>query len=193
MKNAISFIVTVAAILVLLTSEKCTDNEVAKEVGGGELFVCLPCGSGCDTIQYKTDGTCGHCSMKLVKRSTVTHSNVDPENLCSIIANAGNDNVLLLDVRTPEEFEGRAEAKFGRLNKAINIPVQELEKRMNELDTYKNKEIIVYCSHSHRSPRASYMLTQKGFNKVTNMQGGMSVWKSKVKDEVCNQNLFISQ
>ena len=131
--------------------------------------------------------------MELVKRSTVTHSNVEPEHLCSFIAKAGYNNVLLLDVRTPEEFEGRAEAKFGRLNNAINIPVQDLEKRMNELDTYKNKEIIVYCSHSHRSPRASYMLTQKGFKKVTNMQGGMSVWKAKVKDEVCNQNLFINQ
>ena len=193
MKKALTLIISAAMLFVLLTSEKCTNSKVVAEVNSEELFVCLPCGSGCDTIQYKTAGTCGHCSMELVKRSSVTHSNVDPENLCSFIANAGNDNVLLLDVRTPEEFEGRAEAKFGRLNKAINIPVQDLEKRMNELDTYKNREIIVYCSHSHRSPRASYMLTQKGFNKVTNMQGGMSVWKSKVKDEVCNQNLFISQ
>jgi rhodanese-related sulfurtransferase len=64
---------------------------------------------------------------------------------------------------------------------------------MGELAKYKNKEIIVYCSHSHRSPGASYMLSQNGFKKVTNMQGGMSVWKVKVKDEVCNQNLFISQ
>ncbi len=193
MKKALTLIISAATLFVLLTAEKCTSSKAAEEGVGEELFVCLPCGSGCDTIQYKTTGTCSHCSMELVKRSTVIHSNVEPEHLCSFIAKAGNNNVLLLDVRTPEEFEGTAEAKFGRLNNAINIPVQELEKRINELDNYKNKEIIVYCSHSHRSPRASYMLTQKGFNKVTNMQGGMSVWKAKVKDELCNQNLFISQ
>jgi rhodanese-related sulfurtransferase len=193
MKKALALVIAAATIFVLFTSEKCTSSEVVKEVIDEELFVCLPCGSGCDTIQFKNAGTCGHCSMELVKRSTVIHSNVDPENLCSFIVKAGNDNVLLLDVRTPEEFEGRAETKFGRLNNAINIPVQDLEKRMKELENYKNKEIIVYCSHSHRSPRASYMLTQKGFKKVTNLQGGMSVWKARVKDEVCVQNLFINQ
>ena len=73
------------------------------------------------------------------------------------------------------------------------FPSRNLEERMSELEKYKDKEIIVYCSHSHRSPRASYMLNQKGFKKVTNMQGGMSVWKASVKDKNCNQQLFISQ
>lgn len=193
MRKALTVIISAGTLFILLTAEKCTNNKEAVGSNSEALFVCLPCGSGCDTIQYKTTGTCGHCRMELVKKSTITHSNVEPENLCSFMAKAGSNNVLLLDVRTPEEFEGRAEAKFGRLNYAINIPVQDLEKRMNELENYKNKEIIVYCSHSHRSPRASYMLTQKGFNKVTNLQGGMSVWKENVKDEVCNQNLFINQ
>lgn len=193
MIKTLTVILSAATLFILLTAERSISIKTGEEVDSQELFVCLPCGSGCDTIQYKTTGTCSHCSMELVKKSTITHSNVEPENLCSFIKKAGNNNVLLLDVRTPEEFEGKAEAKFGRLNHAINIPVQELDKRMGELAKYKNKEIIVYCSHSHRSPRASYMLTQQGFNKVTNMQGGMSVWKAKVKDEVCNQNLFISQ
>ena len=100
---------------------------------------------------------------------------------------------VLLDVRTQEEFEGKSKEKFGRLNHALNIPVQQLEKRISELAAYKNKQIVVYCSHSHRSPRASYMLSENGFNKVTNMLGGMSVWKVSVKDDECNQNLFISQ
>ena len=82
--------------------------------------------------------------------------------------------------------------KWGTKN-AINIPVQELEKRMNELEKYKDKEIIVYCSHSHRSPRASYMLTQNGFKKVTNMLGGMSVWKDQVKKNDCNERLYKQQ
>jgi len=55
--------------------------------------------------------------------------------------------------------------------------VQELEKDISTLAPYKDREIIVYCSHSHRSPRASYILTQNGFSNVTNMAGGMSVMK----------------
>ncbi|MGZ8557881.1 MAG: rhodanese-like domain-containing protein [Chitinophagaceae bacterium] len=183
-------IYTLCFVLVMLT---CSNLTKTKARPGQQIYVCLPCGSACDTAQYKNPGACSHCSMELVKKLTITHSNVEPENLCSFIIKAGNNNVLLLDVRTADEFEGRAELKFGRLNHAINIPVQDLEKRINELAGYKNKQVIVYCSHSHRSPRASYLLTQNGFSKVTNLQGGMSVWKAKVKDKECNQNLYITQ
>ena len=180
----------VCFVLAMLT---CNNQSKKKAMQSQQIYVCIPCGSACDTAQYKNSGTCSHCSMELVKKSTITHSNVELENLCSFITKTGNKNVLLLDVRTPDEFEGKDEAKFGRLNHAINIPVQDLEKRINELAAYKKKQIIMYCSHSHRSPRASYMLSQNGFSKVTNMQGGMSVWKTKVKDEECNQNLYIRQ
>lgn len=71
--------------------------------------------------------------------------------------------------------------------------MQELEKRINELEKYKDKEIVVYCAHSHRSPRASYMLTQNGFKHVTNMLGGMSVWKELVKQNDCNERLYQQQ
>jgi rhodanese-related sulfurtransferase len=156
-------------------------------------YVCLPCGSACDTIGFKKAGTCSHCHMKLVKKSTITHSDLAPEDLCSFIAQAATGSILLLDVRTEDEFEGKSMEKFGRLTGAVNIPVQELEQRMSELAAYKNKPVVVYCSHSHRSPRASYMLSQNGFNKVTNMLGGMSVWRVSVKDDACNQKLFINQ
>ena len=62
-----------------------------------------------------------------------------------------------------------------------------------ELEAYKKKEIIVYCSHSHRSPAASYLLTQKGFTKVTNLQYGMHMWKQQVTDKDSNDNLYVSQ
>jgi rhodanese-related sulfurtransferase len=48
---------------------------------------------------------------------------------------------------------------------------------MHQLDSLKDKEIIVYCSHSHRSPMATYMLSQNGFANVKNMSGGMSEMK----------------
>lgn len=81
----------------------------------------------------------------------------------------------MLDVGTKAEFEGKADPNFGTLKNAINIPVQELESRLSTISSFKNKEIIVYCSHSHRSPRASHLLTQNGFTKVINMPGGTCV------------------
>jgi len=152
-------------------------------------YTCLPCGAGCDTMVYDNPGTCSHCNMKLIDRSTIVHKNIQPDELCLL----DKDKVVFLDVRTAGEFSGTAEDKFGAIKNAINIPVQELEARMNELEKYKDKEIIVYCSHSHRSPRASYMLTQKGFKKVTNMLGGMSVWKDLVKKNDCNEKLYQQQ
>jgi len=127
--------------------------------------------------------------MQMVDKSTIIHKNIQPDKMCSL----NEKEVFFLDVRTPAEFNGTAREKFGAIKNAINIPVQELEARMNELEKYKTKEIVVYCSHSHRSPRASYMLTQKGFTNITNMLGGMSVWHNNVKDKACTAKLYVNQ
>ena len=152
-------------------------------------YACTPCGADCDTVVLDGPGTCSHCNMALIDKSTIVHKNIQPDKLCSV----NEKNVVFLDVRTPAEFNGTAEDKFGAIKNAINIPVQELEARMKELEKYKEKEIIVYCSHSHRSPRASYMLTQNGFKNVTNMLGGMSGWKDLVKKNDCNERLYKEQ
>ncbi len=84
------------------------------------------------------------------------------------------DDVLLLDVRTPQEFNGA----LGHLPNAQLIPVQELESRFEELEPYKDKEIVVYCRSGNRSSRAVTFLSQQGF-KVKNMTGGMLEWRKR--------------
>ena len=143
------------------------------------VYTCLPCGSGCDSIVYDKPGTCSHCNMKLVDKSTIVHKDIEPGKMCSL----DEKNVVFLDVRTPAEFNGTAQDKFGAIKNAINIPIQELDKRLSELDQYKGKQIIVYCSHSRRSPQASWVLTQNGFTKVANMAGGMSEWENVNKKD----------
>ena len=140
-----------------------------------DQYQCLPCGQDCDNEVYTTPGKCSHCHMDLVKKSTVTFKTISPAEICGYIQK--HPNVVLLDVRTKEEFEGKADPNFGSLKNAINIPIQSLKTRLSEISDLKNKEIIVYCSHSHRSPQASYILTQNGFQNVANMSGGMSVMK----------------
>lgn len=143
-----------------------------------EQYACLPCGSDCDSLVFDKPGTCPHCNMRLVLKKSIVFKNITPAELCQIVTD--RPGVLLLDVRTPDEFTGKVRESFGHLKNAVNMPIQELESRLTELNTYKNKEIIVYCSHSHRSPRASHLLTENGFTNVKNMTGGMSAWADSV-------------
>lgn len=144
-----------------------------------DAYVCMPCGLDCDKKTYDKPGTCLHCGMKRVKKSTVMFGSIEPGQLCDYVSK--NRNVVLLDVRTRKEFEGRSNPDYGTLKGAINIPIQELDSRLGELDAYKGKEVIVYCSHGQRSSQASYVLMQNGFEKVRNMTGGLRV----LKDDAC--------
>lgn len=139
-------------------------------------YVCSPCGQLCDNEIYSAPGVCTKCNMKLVDKKTIVHKNVSPAALAKFIKS--NPNLLILDVRTKEEFEGKAEPNFGSIKNAINIPISEMEKgAYKQLD--KNKTILVYCSHSHRSSIVSYLLTQNGFKSIVNLSGGMSVVSDK--------------
>jgi rhodanese-related sulfurtransferase len=145
-----------------------------------EEYKCTPCGRDCDKITHDKEGVCSVCNMPLVPASTISFKSIKPGKVCDYVKK--NPGTVLLDVRTKEEFEGRARVDYGTLQNAINIPLQDLPARIAEIAELKNKEIIVYCSRSHRSPQASYILSQQGFTRVINMEGGMSeMKKSKCK------------
>ena len=74
-----------------------------------------------------------------------------------------NENTLVLDVRTDEEHIS------GSYKDAIHIPLDDLRKRLNELD--KSKTYLVYCKTGLRSYIACRILSQNGF-KVKNITGG---------------------
>lgn len=138
-------------------------------------YSCIPCGQSCDNDVYSTAGKCSNCQMTLVKKSTISFKSIEPSTICNYISK--NPKVILLDVRTKDEFEGKVVPNLGRLKNAINLPIQELEEKIASLAAYKDREIIVYCSLSRRSPMASYILTQNGFKNITNMTGGMTAMK----------------
>ncbi len=75
---------------------------------------------------------------------------------------------ILLDVRTPAELAG----PLGKIDRAINIPIQELSSRINELIKYKDKEIVVICRTQNRSSASAEFLNQNGFN-AKYVNGGM--------------------
>ncbi len=153
-------------------------------------YVCIPCGYSCDNATHKEPGTCTVCNMALVEKSSIKFKNVEVEEFCNLISK--NPNALILDVRSAEEFSGAVidVPSFGHFKNARNIHVNELEMRLHELAKYKNKEVLVYCSHNHRSPQASYLLGLKGFTNVKNLLGGVSTFADK-KGNACLNDTFV--
>jgi rhodanese-related sulfurtransferase len=89
-------------------------------------------------------------------------------------AAATDSTVVILDVRTPAEFTG----ELGHIKGAILIPVQDLEKRIGELDRYKSQRIIAVCRSGHRSTQATAILKAAGFDAI-DMAGGMARWNAE--------------
>src|SRR5579862_7163072 len=114
------------------------------------------------------------------------------EDLCKTLAQ--QKDYLLLDVRSPGEFSdtsSMANMNIGHLKGAMNIDIRELPENLQKLDSYKNKAIYVYCSHSQRSRRASKLLSEKGFNNVININGGMTALNlTKQQHFPCSQDLY---
>jgi len=84
------------------------------------------------------------------------------------VAKAKDENSLLIvDVRTPEEFEG------GAYPDAVNIPLDEIKERLEEFGDNAEREIVVYCASGGRSAYAQRLLMQVGYLNVKN-GGGIS-------------------
>jgi len=81
-----------------------------------------------------------------------------------------NQDYIILDVRTPEEFNE------GHIEGAMLIPVDELKGRLDELSV--DKPIIIYCKSGGRSRNAASILVENGFTRVYDM-GGITDWIDK--------------
>src|SRR5688572_7636998 len=152
-------------------------------------YVCPPCGSSCDKVIHAKPGDCPDCHMKLVLKTALQFKNLTAAEFCERIN--VNPEVVLLDVRSPGEFKDTDWGNtYGHFRNAININIDELEKRLGELEKYKDREILVYCSHSVRSPRAVMMLNEHGFKKVSNLSGGVSTLRPK-NDECLKEHFVV--
>lgn len=94
------------------------------------------------------------------------------------IENLPKDSVIMLDTRTVQEYSR------GHIPGTVNIPLDELRERLNELD--KNKVIYVNCFSGLRSYIACRILVQKGFD-CYNLSGGYRFYEYIASDkEYCS-------
>ena len=83
-----------------------------------------------------------------------------------------NKELLVLDVRTAEDFVGEQ----GHIEKAVNIPVEDLQQRMDEIGNYLEQPVAIICRTDKKSAKAALLLTEEGFADVHIVRGGMTKW-----------------
>jgi len=82
------------------------------------------------------------------------------------------EDLLVLDVRTVDDFSGEQ----GHIEGAVNVPLEELQQRMEELCDYLEHTVTVVCRTDRRSAEAALLLAEEGFADVHVVRGGMTKW-----------------
>jgi len=96
-----------------------------------------------------------------------TYHKIDPGKAKEIMDS--EENIVILDVRTPEEFEEE------RIANSVLLPDYEISQKASSTLTDKNQVILVYCRSGRRSEIAAKELVKLGFTNVYDF-GGIIDW-----------------
>ncbi|MYD43485.1 MAG: rhodanese-like domain-containing protein [Gammaproteobacteria bacterium] len=102
-----------------------------------------------------------------VKRSGQSISSQQLVNLVN------QERAVVLDVRDNTEYAA------GHITDAINIPHASLQSRMNELEKYKERPIVVVCKMGQHAGSMGTLLKKAGFKQVSRLRGGLSAWQAE--------------
>ena len=110
-------------------------------------------------------------SLMILGCQTESNSEVEmitPEEMHEI---AKMDNVQLVDIRTPKEFQ----AGFIEGSQNIDYFSKTFDQDLQQLD--KSKPVIVVCRSGRRSAKCSKKMVKAGFVKIYDLEGGLTKWK----------------
>ena len=80
---------------------------------------------------------------------------------------------LILDVREKDAFDKEY------LAGAISVPIGELDNRIDEFESYKAEDVVIYCNDgSTRGPRATDKMNKAGYANAKNIDGGIEGWRT---------------
>lgn len=110
-----------------------------------------------------------------------TGENVIPSEISVEATNElmrSENDFLLIDCRDESEH------KIASIKGSILIPMYELPERLNELEDYRKKRIVVHCHHGGRSLQVVNWLRNHGFEHAQNMTGGIDAWARSIDPSV---------
>ena len=84
-----------------------------------------------------------------------------------------SEGAMMLDIRSAADY------KSGRILNSTNIPFAELNKRLSDLEKYRDKPIVIVCKTGQTAGSAANILRKDGYTKVHRMTGGMLEWSNQ--------------
>ena len=123
-------------------------------------------------------GGCGYITGEAIKVPELTQPQVvkditSAEAYALIQANAGNKDFVIIDVRTPDEYNG------GHIENAVNVNYNSGNFR-DEISRFnKDRTYLIYCRTGTRSAGARDIMRELGFREIYNMAGGILDWTAK--------------
>ena len=84
-------------------------------------------------------------------------------------------DLVILDVRSNGEY------KAGHINGSVLMPVNEISSRINELEKFRGKPMLVHCASGGRSPKAVSVLLKNKFGPIYHMNHGLSGFTGSMK------------
>lgn len=105
-----------------------------------------------------------------IGRFTRKYNQIDTKQAVRLM---NDDKTVIVDVRTTKEL-----SKEGKLQGSRHFDLKDLEKRLPELDKFKEQPVLVYCRSGNRSAHACGVFTKNGFSNVNNLAGGILAWQS---------------
>jgi len=100
---------------------------------------------------------------------TIEYKKISPQEAQTMMS----DDVVILDVRTQEEFDG------GHIKNALLLPVDEIKEMAESILPDKAQTILVYCRSGGRSERAARELIGMGYTNVFDF-GGIVDWPGEI-------------
>jgi rhodanese-related sulfurtransferase len=85
----------------------------------------------------------------------------------------------MIDIRSAEDFNGTGYSTYGHIPNARSIDILQLESSIEDLQPFKDKEIVTMCPGGGLSLAAVEILTEAGFTDVKSLKGGIGLWRKK--------------
>jgi rhodanese-related sulfurtransferase len=95
---------------------------------------------------------------------------ISQSELITLLAQQNNSAYIVLDVRTPKEFND------GHIEGAINVSHSTITNNLALLNKHKDKTVVVHCRSGRRAVSAEKALQANGFSDVRHLEGDMNAW-----------------